>query len=143
MEEINKRLVYDRLIQSRITIDNETGCWNWSKHRDSKGYGKLTLNYKILYAHRVSYSRYIGEIPKGMHVCHKCDNPPCVNPDHLFLGTCSDNIQDMYNKGRHSRKLSIEDWKEIKTLVSKGQSQRSIASIYDVSQASISYIVNK
>lgn len=72
------------------------GCWEWKGAKTKAGYGWFSA--KI--ASRISWEIYRGKIPKDMLVCHKCDNPPCVNPDHLFLGTHKDNTLDMIKKGR-------------------------------------------
>jgi len=77
----------------------ESGCWIWMG-ANRRGYGQIKINNKNIYAHRVSYMMYKGRIGKGIHVCHTCDIPECVNPDHLFLGTAKDNFLDMVRKGR-------------------------------------------
>lgn len=76
-------------------------CWIWNGKMAGNGYGQFLINYKGKYAHRFSYELHKGEIPKGLCVCHTCDNPPCVNPNHLWLGTRKQNSQDMTRKGRH------------------------------------------
>ncbi len=79
---------------------SENKCWEWQKGLDVCGYGVIKINRKGYPTHRKSYETFIGNIPKGKWVLHKCDNPKCINPDHLFLGTQSDNSKDMWSKGR-------------------------------------------
>jgi hypothetical protein len=80
-------------------VDKTETCWNWTSSLNSKGYGQLALKHYPLLAHRLSYAIHRGE-PGAMYVLHRCDNPRCVNPDHLFLGTVHDNNRDMFAKGR-------------------------------------------
>lgn len=76
------------------------GCWEWQGGK-SKGYGRISVNGSPYSTHRIAYAERYGPIPDGMIVRHKCDNPPCCNPDHLELGTQADNIADMVSRGRH------------------------------------------
>lgn len=78
----------------------EDECWIWNGPRVPSGYGRIRWNGRDSYAHRCSYELHKGPVPPGMHVCHTCDNPPCVNPKHLFHGTRQDNMQDSVRKGR-------------------------------------------
>lgn len=75
-------------------------CWFWTKTFTTHGYGQFSIDNKTVKAHIYSYKRYKGDIPKGMCVCHSCDTPKCVNPNHLWLGTRRDNLQDCQDKGR-------------------------------------------
>lgn len=82
-------------------VDKTDGCWLWTGSRDHKGYGRLNVDRKPVAAHRLLILLTTGEMPAaGQVVCHHCDTPACVRPDHLFVGTQSDNIRDMYAKGR-------------------------------------------
>lgn len=86
-----------QLLDSHITINKLTGCWECSGWKDSGGY----VSFYSECAHRVSYRIYKGTIPDGLLVCHSCDNPSCVNPDHLWVGTNQDNMDDMIRKERN------------------------------------------
>ena len=84
--------------ESKIHKSNK--CWDWLASKDRQGYGYFGINRKIKKAHRVAYEQWVGRIPFGLSILHRCDNPPCVNPEHLFLGTKSDNSRDAFDKGR-------------------------------------------
>lgn len=92
----------EKLLEN-VDIDLKTRCWNWTGYKTELGYGRLRLNNKKTLAHRASYEIFVGKIPDKKLVCHKCDNPSCLNPDHLFLGTNNDNVQDRVKKGRTSK----------------------------------------
>lgn len=85
----------------RLIPNDETGCWEWNGCRDEHGYGVVRWETRKIRAHRWMWEMRNGPIPKGMFVCHHCDNPSCANPDHLFLGTPQDNRLDCCRKKRH------------------------------------------
>ena len=131
-------------------VDKSGGCWEWTAGVVSRGYGRFRLGYKTVYAHRFAYSLMHGSIPDNMQICHHCDNPRCVKPSHLFLGTQSDNIQDSVTKGRwpnrqgekHNMvKLCEKDVHEIRRLYSLGVKQTLLAKMWRISQPHASDIV--
>lgn len=137
---------------THYVIDGE-GCWIWLGSSDKDGYGIKRFNGKQGRAHRASYFSFKGEIPEGMCVCHKCDKPSCINPEHLWLGTISDNSIDMYEKGRgndnrgskNGKSVLVEDdVKLIKhLLLSTDMSCKEIAEAFEVSRQAISAIKHK
>lgn len=129
--------------------DAATGCWLWTASTHSKGYGQIKWPKQRwqIPAHRLSFLIHKGEIPDGLQVCHTCDNPRCVNPEHLFAGTSGDNHADMVSKDRHlkgerSPRAKLDDGtvREILQALQDGKSQRTIASMYGVGQMTISRI---
>lgn len=120
----------------KATKGTPADCWEWRGARcAATGYGRFGLNGVTRGAHRVAWELTNGEIPKGLFVCHRCDNPACVNPAHLFLGTRLDNMRDMAEKGR-GRRASF-DTDEACRLRSAGMSLRAIARTLGVSQSCI------
>ena len=128
---------------------NYKGCWIPASHRcrTEKGYAWFTWNGKQGRMHRYIYEKYYGDIPIGMCVCHTCDNPPCINPEHLFLGTHAENTRDSITKDRrHSTKgernghakLTFKEVQEIR--MSTNITQVKLAILYGVSRQHISKI---
>ena len=89
----------ERLYKRRM--ETPSGCWEWIGARTTAGYGELVVDGKVNYTHRLSWELHNGPIPAELFVLHRCDNPPCFRPDHLFLGTHQINIADKMTKGRH------------------------------------------
>ena len=119
-------------------------CWIWTGSRDKARYGRVVRGKKKFGVHRVAYEERNGPIPNGILICHKCDNPPCLNPNHLFAGTPRDNMKDMTRKGRNyipGFKLSESDVLEIVSMLLPGtHTERMIARRFGVSQVQINAI---
>jgi len=129
-------------------VDVSGECWIWLGKKNDDGYGELQIDLRIEKAHRFAYRLGKGEIPAGMEVCHQCDNPACVRPSHLFLGTHSDNMRDMVSKGRdrQPRKRGQDHGAakltnaQAAAIRSDKRAQSAIAREYGVSQTLVSMI---
>lgn len=86
----------------KVELGASGQCWVWTASVTGKGYGKISIAWKMLQAHRVAFEWFHGPVPSGLYVCHRCDHRRCVNPEHLFVGTHRDNVDDMLRKGRAS-----------------------------------------
>ena len=151
-EAVNTPLNRDKSFQERFEEKVELipfSTCHWWIASVSRRYGQIRRNGKAVPAHRAAYELYIGPIRQGMYVLHTCDHRLCVNPDHLFLGTAQDNMDDMILKGRdkkahgskhYSTKLTDKDILKIRSL--SGVSQKEIGRMFEVTQASISLIIN-
>ena len=143
-----KLILIQKAYEERVI--KKEGCWGWNRVTFSKGYGKInTGKRKILLAHRASWLIHNGKIPDGLWVLHKCDNPVCSNPDHLFLGTAKDNSIDCAKKNRKNisygtdrkhTKLNEEKVAKIKLYLEEKLSFSKIASLFNVSVGCIQQI---
>jgi hypothetical protein len=124
------------------------GCWLWQGATNDDGYGHLTEGGRRIYAHRFSYRLHFGELDPSLAICHRCDVPACVRPDHLFAGTLADNNQDMWSKGRgvanpvwlmHQR-LSDEDRTDIVRRFASGEPTSDIAEAFGVTRQYVGQI---
>jgi len=132
----------------------EGGCWEWQGMRNQHGYGRFNTRaedgvIRPRVASRVSYELAWGPIPEGAEVRHRCDNPPCVNPAHLVLGTHGDNMRDMRQRRRsasgeeHSQaRLTWTAVRKIRSALAVGSSRRSLAAEYGVSAATVDKVAN-
>ena len=141
---------------NKVNKKNDDECWEWTANTLARGYGRICINNKMYLAHRVSWVIHNGAIPDhnsyhGICVCHTCDNPCCVNPAHLFLGTNKENLQDMQKKGRlvnhkgekhGSHKLTEKEVIEIREkYIPYKYTQSKLAKEYGVTQVEIYYIL--
>lgn len=125
-----------------FTRQTDSECWPWTGALDSKGYGRIRDdNGVIRSATRIMWEATNGPVPAGLNLLHKCDNRPCVNPSHLFLGTFKENTADMHRKDRGRTKLSSEQVRQIRALLSSGKLKQSeIAFRFNVKEACIQRI---
>jgi len=142
---------------SKVLLKANTSlCWEWGGAKNIKGYGQFSLKKNGILtsekSHRESYRLSKGEIPKNIMVCHSCDNPSCCNPNHLFLGTNSENMKDMYKKGRGNdlkgennklSKIKNDDISEIFLLYSQGFNFAEIGRKFNVSYVCIANIIKR
>ena len=120
----------------------ENGCWEWVGYFGSGGYGMMSRNGKNQRAHRISYEAYKGPIPKGMVIRHTCDNPACINPDHLIVGSQKDNVADREARNRRvvngervgTSKLTEKDALDIRA---SGESLEALASRYGIDRSNV------
>lgn len=140
MSEKNERPEKERFWEN-VGKGGDSECWEWTAGCNGQGYGELYIDGEQNYTHRLSYKWHCGD-PDGLNVLHHCDNPPCVNPKHLYAGTQGDNIQDAYDRNRREKKLSDEDRTEIKARYGDGANQYDLAEEYGVQQSMISMVVN-
>lgn len=119
-------------------VDKSGDCWEWTAGGHKFGYGEFKVNGILYRAHRFSYELHKGKIPEMMGINHTCDNPKCVNPDHLYAGTQAKNMEDRSIHGKNPNRILTKDQViEIKKLLSSGHSQTSIAKTFGVSQCTI------
>jgi len=120
-------------------VDQGPDCWEWIAGKNNKGYGLISVGHsEQRLAHRVSYEFAFGDIDDGLCVCHSCDHPDCVRPDHLFLGTQRENLEDMYAKRRDGvTKLKPAQVREVRSLVDDGWKLRDIAAAYGVGHSAV------
>lgn len=140
-----------------VASANDGECWFWMQNKIPRGYGLVGFGSHNMYAHRLAFELHYGINPEGKLVCHTCDNPSCVNPAHLFLGTQVDNIRDCVRKGRHfspdvrffgernpMSKLKASDVLEIRARYASGNAtHKSLSEEYGVSPSMVTNIVTR
>lgn len=141
-----KQTLTPSLLESLVTINNDTGCWVWRGVRSTAGYPY----HGAIRAHRAVYELFNGPIPEGQFVCHRCDNPPCVNPAHLFAGTSAENTRDCAEKRRfphgesHFRaKFTAPMVRSIRRRFECGASATAMAREFGVGRSTIIKIVTR
>lgn len=138
----------EEAFRNYVSASDPDACWEWNGYIDPTGYGRMFYNRVRFSTHRLSYQIAFGEIPDGLQVCHKCDNRKCVNPNHLFLGTVADNMQDASNKRRlkhgenhHLSKITKAIADEIRSLY-PSLDQRQLAKKFSVSKTTVANILH-
>lgn len=145
-----QRQTTEKRFWSKVEIGGLDECWPWTGRKHKFGYGAMMFRRKIYTAHRLAYLLVRGEFDEKLDCCHRCDNPPCCNPLHLFLGTAKDNITDAINKGRFAQgqrngrsRLTSEQVEEIKKTVAPSQrGMKLIARRFGISKSCLYCIVH-
>jgi hypothetical protein len=145
--------VEEQLARYRDTSAGADACWGWTGARISTGYGAIRVAGAAVLAHRAAYAVAYGPIPDGAHVLHRCDNPPCTNPGHLFLGTHAENMRDMFAKGRRaaatgervgSAKLTADAVRAIRDrYAAGGPTQAMLAHEFGVNDSVICRVISR
>jgi len=135
--------------EQRLVRNEQTGCLEWSGCTTKKGYGMVSNGNRPVLVHRYFYEKWVGRIPKGLNVCHRCDNPSCVEPAHLFIGTNADNTADMVEKCRQARgerhgmaKLTLTEVAAVRSARAAGVTVREVAKQFEISIGTVSLIAN-
>lgn len=149
------RPIAERLAERSVPEPN-TGCLLWYGCRSKDGYGKLGVDGGEVYAHRLAYELVYGPIPDGLLVCHRCDTPNCINPDHLFVGTNAENLADRDAKGRAdthglvrpgvdhpNAKLTDDAVRFIRANCNRRGDQRRMARCFGITEANVSLIIKR
>lgn len=161
----SQALIVDPIARFWDRVGKTDGCWTWSGQIDPDGYGVLPVRTRPVRAHRFSWTLHYGPIPPGMAVLHRCDNPPCVRPDHLWLGTLGDNNRDRSRKGRsatglqagphlhpetrprgervYGAELTESAVREIRERFRAGETCAAMAAAYGVSPSTLENIVRR
>ena len=144
-------------LQRLSVVDPKTGCWNWQGGK-RRGYGRLTIgsrasgDRRTVSAHRYAFEVFKGPITEGLHVCHSCDNPSCINPDHLWQGTKQENTDDRERKGRNrppkgekngAAKLTTEQVTEMRNLHSSGVGYYRLSKRFGVNKKTVISAIKK
>lgn len=134
-----RRLPIEKRFMNYVLKTND--CWIWTSTRCPKGYGHFQIGKIAAKAHRVSYEIFKGQFDRSLHILHSCDNPSCVNPDHLSLGTNADNVFDSMKKGRRFTKVSFRKVNKIRDLKKNGMRNCAIAKLMRLHRDYVSQIV--
>lgn len=130
----------NHFVELHCAIKKPNGCWMWTKSLTHNGYGRVQIDRKSRKAHRVAYELANGPIPDGRQVCHHCDTPACINPDHLFLGSQLENMRDMIKKGRKVIRRGAQHWatkltdQQIEAIRKDTRFNRIVAPEYGISK---------
>lgn len=138
--------LFEKRFYRKVGAQKPNGCQEWVGSLNSSGYGQIRSKehpFNKVLAHRVAYELHYGPVPEGLVVCHKCDNPLCVNPAHLFAGTRKDNFQDMLSKSRQRKsQFTEEEVGVMRDMRRNGLTQREIALQFGCSRPLVSMLLS-